>query len=336
MSGPRTYSSRVSFLACAFYAFVSIGITFFNKIVLSTYSFKWPNIMTLFQILFSLFFLICMRKFGYVSYPNLSTNMAIKTSPLSLSFLGMVLTGLGALKYLNIPMFNALRRATTLITMSGEYYLLGVKSSLPVQISVYLMVFGAIVAGIFDFDYSFIGYFLVALNCVFTATYLLAIAKFGKQAGLNSFGLMYYNNLQSLPVVVLICFFNGDFATDGTGVWDYKFANSIGFWVYFLFQSALAFLLNYSIFLCTNINSALATSVTGQIKNIATTAVGYIAFGDVTYNFINVVGLGLGVIASSWYSWLKYEESEAKKKETILPVHEFKPVPQEENETHNQ
>jgi hypothetical protein len=30
-----------------------------------------------------------------------------QTSPLSISFLGMVLTGLGALKYLNIPMFKS-------------------------------------------------------------------------------------------------------------------------------------------------------------------------------------------------------------------------------------
>ena len=202
--------------------------------------------------------------------------------------------------------------------MWGEYMLLNVRSSRPVQFSVYLMVIGALIAAVYDFDFSLLGYVLVALNCVFTAAYLLAIAKFGKQ-GLNTFGLMYYNNIQSLPLVVLLCYFNGDFDT----LADYQYRYDAGFWICFLFQSGLAFLLNYSIFLCTNINSALATSVTGQIKNIATTAVGYFSFGDVTYNVWNVVGLAVGVVASTWYSWLKYEESERSRK-PVLPVHNEK------------
>jgi len=204
--------------------------------------------------------------------------------------------------------------------MWGEYMLLTVRSSRPVQASVYLMVIGALIAAYYDFDFSFVGYVLVALNCFFTAAYLLAIAKFGKQ-GLNTFGLMYYNNIQSLPLVVLLCYFNGDFDLLAT----YKYRYDAGFWICFLFQSALAFLLNYSIFLCTNINSALATSVTGQIKNIATTAVGYFSFGDVTYNVWNVVGLAVGVVASTWYSWLKYVESE-KSKKPVLPLHNEKEV----------
>jgi len=169
--------------------------------------------------------------------------------------------------------------------------------------------------GVYDFDFSLIGYFLVFLNCIFTAAYLLSIAKFGKQQGLNSFGLMYNNNIQSLPLVILLCWYNGDFAV----FLNYAYFYNVGFWICFLFQSALAFLLNYSIFLCTNINSALATSVTGQIKNVATTAVGYFTFGDVTYDPFNVIGLIVGVIASCWYSYLKYLESESKK--PLLPTH---------------
>ena len=63
--------------------------------------------------------------------------------------------------------------------------------------------------------------------------------------------------------------------------------------------------------------------MTGQIKNIATTAVGYFSFGDVTYNVWNVVGLAVGVVASTWYSWLKYVESE-KSKKPVLPLHNEK------------
>ena len=305
-----------SFLACVFYAVVSTSITFFNKIVLSTYSFDSSNIMTLAQIIFSLVFLVSMKAMNLITYSELTWSTSLSTSPLSISFLGMVLTGLGALKFLNIPMFNALRRVTTLITMAGEYYLLDKRESGKVQFSVYLMVIGAIVAGIYDFDFNFYGYILVALNCIFTAAYLLSIAKFGKQ-GLNTFGLMYYNNIQSLPLVIILCLIGGDF----NDLYNYTYFNDIGFWICFILQSALAFLLNYSIFLCTNVNSALATSVTGQIKNIATTAIGYFTFGDVTYNLWNVIGLACGVVASTWYSWLKFDESERGRIVPILPIH---------------
>ncbi len=235
---------------------------------------------------------------------------------LSLCDVIQVLTGLGALKYLNIPMFNALRRATTLLTMVGESWLLGARNTRTVQLTVWLMIGGAVLAGFYDFDFNGMGYILVAFNCMATAAYLLYIAQLGKSSGLNTFGLMWYNNAQSIPFVAFLCWYNGDFSEIASYThlyeWDFLFC--------FLFQSALAFLLNYSIFLCTQVNSALATSVTGQMKNIITTMVGYFSFGDVTYNAMNVLGLFVGVFASSWYSLLKYYESEASKKTPILPI----------------
>jgi len=76
----------------------------------------------------------------------------------------------------------------------------------------------------------------------------------------------------------------------------------------------LAFLLNYAIFLCTTVNSALVTSVVGQIKTIATTVIGLFLFGDVIITVMNSVGLCLGVLGSLWYSFIKYEQQRAKTK----------------------
>jgi len=305
-----------SFLAAALYAFISTSITFFNKAVLASYAFGSPNIMTLVQMICSMGFLVVLKWMGAISYPSPSMATARKVLPLSVAFMAMVLTGLGALKYLNIPMFNALRRATTLITMIGESWLLGARNTRIVQLTVWLMIGGAVLAGWFDFDFNAMGYFLVTLNCIATAAYLLYIAQLGKSSGLNTFGLMWYNNAQSIPFVLALCWYNGDFAE----VQSYPHLYDWDFMACFIFQSALAFLLNYSIFLCTQVNSALATSVTGQMKNIVTTAVGYFSFGDVTYNAYNVMGLFVGVVASSWYSLLKYWESEANKKQSTLPL----------------
>ena len=87
---------------------VSISITFFNKAVLSIYQFRQPNLMTLAQIIFSLIFLAVMKQTRTITYADFEWSRARKVLPLAISFVGMVLTGLSALNYLNVPMFRYL------------------------------------------------------------------------------------------------------------------------------------------------------------------------------------------------------------------------------------
>lgn len=133
--------------------------------------------------------------------------------------------------------------------------------------------------------------------------------------------MMLYNNVLSLPVVLLMSLSLGELE----GLAKFPYLYDPGFLFCFFFSSSLAFILNYSIFLCTTLNSALTTSVTGapapvtalaqparcaplrrpppsrgacagQIKNVATTVVGLFLFGDVQFHPLNIVGLALGVL----------------------------------------
>jgi hypothetical protein len=167
----------------------------------------------------------------------------------------------------------------------------------------------------YDLDYNFLGYLFVMLNCLFTAFYLLSISLLSKKLNLNSFSLMFYNNIQSLPFVLLLCLYNNDFSffLSFPKLFDFDFI------ICFIFQSMLAFFLNLSIYLCTNYNSPLSTSIVGHIKNIITTLFGYLFFKDFSYNFINVVGLSISLIASIYYSMIKYWESQSQNKTPISP-----------------
>ena len=73
-------SALTSLLACLFYGFVSTSITFFNKAVLASYEFKSPNIMTLFQVLFSLVFLVGMKSCKLIHYPAITWQTSVKVS----------------------------------------------------------------------------------------------------------------------------------------------------------------------------------------------------------------------------------------------------------------
>ena len=76
----RNVSALTSLLACLFYGFVSTSITFFNKAVLASYEFKSPNIMTLFQVLFSLVFLVSMKQCRLIQYPAITWQTSLKVT----------------------------------------------------------------------------------------------------------------------------------------------------------------------------------------------------------------------------------------------------------------
>lgn len=70
-----------------------------------------------------------------------------------------------------LPMFTALRRFSILITMLLEFKILGVKPSLAVQLSVWSMIGGAILAASDDLSFTFEGYSYMMLANIITAAY---------------------------------------------------------------------------------------------------------------------------------------------------------------------
>ena len=89
-----------------------------------------------------------------ITFPNLSKDVLRKIWPLPLFYIGNMLFGLGGTKELSLPMMTVLRRFSILMTMIGEFYLLKVNPDIKVQLSVYLMIFGAIVAACNDLAFS--------------------------------------------------------------------------------------------------------------------------------------------------------------------------------------
>ena len=67
-------------------------------------------------------------------------------------------------------------------------------------------------------------------------------------------------------------------------VFSHKAWSNWSFIISFFITAAMGSVLNYSIFLCTTLNSALTTGVIGCLKNVATSYIGMIVFSD--YKFI--------------------------------------------------
>lgn len=298
------------FWVCVLYGVISTTITFFNKAVLSYYKFPFPFTLTLAQIVFSIVFSAVMKQLKLIDYADFSFEMLRKMLLPGILFAVQVVTGLAALVTVNVPMFGVLRRFTTFLVWIFELVFQHKRTPQQETASLIMMILGAVVAGLDDVTFEITGYILVTINCVLTAAYLVRLNTAGQETKLNSFGLLFYSNIVSLPIMLLAALGSGE-VRKAVALSSTVF-RSFGFQLSFFMSAILAFLLNYSIYLCTTVNSALATSVTGQIKTIATTVVGLFLFGDVVITLFNSVGLVIGVAGSLWYSYVKYKQQTAR------------------------
>ncbi|KPM09039.1 hypothetical protein QR98_0075680 [Sarcoptes scabiei] len=132
-----------------FFAIASFLLVVINKIILTTYRFPSVMILALGQVTATIIILNISRRLGVVKFPNYSREVNFKIFPLPLFFLGNLVSGLSSTQRLNLPMLTVLRRFTILMTMIGEYYLLGVKQSNTIKMTVFMMIGGAMIAASF-------------------------------------------------------------------------------------------------------------------------------------------------------------------------------------------
>jgi len=277
--------------------------------------FNASNFLTLCQVLLSLVFLFLLKTMEIISYPDFQTKTAYKLLLLGASFTSMVVTGLAAMIFVSIPMLTALRRLTTLIVIAVQFFMTGKRVSNEEFLAVLVMVLGAMVASVGDLTFHLWGYFLVFMNCCTTAWYLVTISKSQQDTQLNSFGLMFYNNLFSIPILLVTTpLFELHILV------NYDHWKSTQFLIALFISCTLAFVLNYLIFLCSIVNSPLTTSITGQLKAIVSTILGLFMFGDVIVTPILVVGLTVSTLAGVWYGSIKYQQQVARLYQIANPV----------------
>ncbi|PIN23970.1 Nucleotide-sugar transporter VRG4/SQV-7 [Handroanthus impetiginosus] len=300
--------AAISYMICA------VLLVMFNKAALSTYSFPCANVITLCQMVCSCCFLYALRRAKFISFhanesiaaaDSSKTLVPIKklidTSPLALTYLLYMLATMESVRGVNVPMYTTLRRTTVVFTMIVEYILVRQRHTRPILGSVALIVLGAFIAGARDLSFDSYGYLVVFLSNITTAIYLATIARIGKSSGLNSFGLMWCNGILCGPVLLLWTLFRGDLEM----TLNFPYLLSPGFLVVLLLSCTLAFFLNYSIFLNTTLNSALTQTICGNLKDLFTITLGWLIFGGLPFDLLNVIGQLLGFIGSGMYAYYK-------------------------------
>ncbi|KAF3484604.1 hypothetical protein F2Q69_00057827 [Brassica cretica] len=301
--------AALSYMSCA------VMLVLFNKAALSSYDDPKRLTLLLPHMVSSTLFLYTLRRKKIISFTaadsfsasdnnnnNVSTFVPLKTLfhtlPLSAAYLlYMVLATMASVRGVNVPMYTTLRRTTVAFTMVIEYLLTGQRYTRSTIASVGVILFGAFFAGARDLSFEFYGYGVVFLANITTAVYLATISRTGKSSGLNSFGLMWYNG----PILMIWTYVCGDF--ERTINFPHLF--SPGFLVVLLCSCVLAFFLNYSIFLNTALNSALTQTICRNMKDVFTVGLGWLLFGGLPFDLMNVIGQLFGFFGSGLYAYYK-------------------------------
>jgi len=302
-------------LTALFYGISSFMIMVVNKRVLTVYSFPSFQVLGIGQMLATIFILAVGKSFKIISFPDLSTETFRKIWPLPLMYLGNMVFGLGGTQNLSLPMMTVLRRFSILMTMIGEFYILKVRPSTSIQMSVYLMIFGSVVAASNDLAFNLLGYTYVLLNDFFTAGNGVLMKKKLESKDLGKYGLMYYNSLFMLLPASIFAFQTGDLHR----VYEFSGWSDHWFTFQFLLSCFFGFILIFSTVLCTAHNSALTTTIIGCLKNILITYMGMFIGGDYKYSFINFLGLNISVIGSLVYTKVTFS-AKSRQSSPSLPV----------------
>jgi len=291
-------------LAALFYGLVSGSMSFINKIVLTSYSYHFPNILMLAQVIMLSITLEAGRMLGYLSILKYTLERGKLFFIPSVCFVLHTTLALRALDDLSIPMYNVLRRLLPLTSLLFACCMLKKKPSFLVVTAAILVVVGCTIAGFGDLEFSASAYASALLSVVCQSFYLTYIQKTGVEKGLSTLTVLHTNSVNSVPLLLLYTLLNKELLAalrfDGYDTVDFKAA--------LVFDVGMGCILSYSLFLCTTMNSALTTSLVGVVKGVLTTIIGFFTFGGVPVTALTLIGVFLNTLGGASYSYAKYSE----------------------------
>ncbi|XP_010447521.1 PREDICTED: putative UDP-sugar transporter DDB_G0278631 [Camelina sativa] len=301
-------SSSISLVSAVSYGIASMAMVFINKAVIMQYPHSM-TVLTLQQLATSLLIHFG-RRMGYTRAKGIDLATAKKLLPVSVFYNANVAFALASLKGVNIPMYIAIKRLTPLaVLISGVLFGKG-KPTTQVALSVLLTAAGCVIAALGDFSFDLFGYGLALTSVFFQTMYLVLVEKSGAEDGLSSIEIMFYNSFLSLPFLSFLIIVTGEFPNSLSLL--LAKCSYLPFLVILILSLVMGIVLNFTMFLCTIVNSALTTTIVGVLKGVGSTTLGFVLLGGVEVHALNVSGLVVNTAGGVWYSYAKYRQKKAK------------------------
>ncbi|KAK9168183.1 hypothetical protein Syun_000323 [Stephania yunnanensis] len=204
------------------YCISSCSMILLNKVVLSSYEFNAGISLMFYQNFISVMVVLALKFLGVVSVEKLTWRLIRVWIPVNIIFVGMLVTGMYSLKFINIAMVTILKNMTNILTAMGEFYIFKKRQNQKVWTAMFFMIISAVSGGITDLSFNALGYAWQVMNCVLTASYSLTLRRVMDRAkqstvsgSLNEVSMVLLNNALSLPFAIFLITLFGE--------WDYVY-----------------------------------------------------------------------------------------------------------------
>ncbi|ORY21369.1 putative GDP-mannose transporter [Naematelia encephala] len=322
------------------YCAASIMMTVVNKFVVSGHQFTMTFLLLTIQSVVCVLCVWTVKRIGIITFRDFDWNDAKAWFPVSFLLVAVIYTGSKSLQFLSIPVYTIFKNLTIILIAYGEVIWFGGNVTGLTLCSFGLMVGSSVIAAWADISTTLArlsegvavvdpisgadvplpttviaslnaGYVWMFINCIASAAYVLFMRKRIKVTGFKDWDSMFYNNLLSIPVLLVFSViaedwsgasFNRNFPADGRTFLLTAIA----------FSGAVAVFISYSTAWCVRTCGSTTYSMVGALNKLPVAASGLLFFGDPA-NFGNVSAIAVGGFAGVIYAIAKTNQAKVER-----------------------
>ncbi|KAK5018289.1 GDP-mannose transporter into the lumen of the Golgi [Cryomyces antarcticus] len=256
--------------------------------------------------------------------------------PISLLLIGMIYTSTKALQFLSIPVYTIFKNLTIILIAYGEVLWFGGSVTGMALFSFGLMVLSSVIAAWADIQHALqnygghgsseasdkistlnAGYIWMMLNCFCSATYVLGMRKRIKLTNFKDFDTMYYNNLLSIPVLLLCSLFLENWSSANIAR-NFPTERRNAIILAMVFSGLSSVFISYTSAWCVRVTSSTTYSMVGALNKLPIALSGLIFF-DAPVTLPSVSAIAVGFVSGIVYALAKVRQSAGGPK-TVLPT----------------
>lgn len=289
------------------YCASSILMTVTNKYVVNGFNFNMNFVLLLVQSVVCVVAIATLKALGVITYRPLNKTDAKNWAPISVLLVVMIYTSSKALQFLSIPVYTIFKNLTIILIAYGEVIFFGGAVTSMALGSFILMVLSSVIACFGDQQdsQSFtlnIGYFWMALNCFSSAAFVLVMRKRIKLTNFKDFDTMYYNNVLSIPILLISSFILEDWSPQNLND-NFSKPSIIAMVVSGLASVGISYCSGW----CVRVTSSTTYSMVGALNKLPIALSGLIFF-DAAVNFLSISSIFIGFLAGIVYAVAKQQQ----------------------------
>lgn len=297
------------------YCFSSILMTVTNKYVLAGYGFNLNFFLLAVQSIVCIVTIGSLKSINVITYREFNKDEARKWLPIAFLLVGMIYTSSKALKFLSIPVYTIFKNLTIILIAYGEVLWFGGKVTTMALGSFLLMVFSSVLACYGDTagdktpadTYSlYLGYFWMFANCFASAAFVLIMRIRIKLTNFKDFDTMYYNNLLSIPILLISTFLVEDWSPKNVAE-NFPPDNRTATIMAMIFSGASSVAISYCSAWCVRVTSSTTYSMVGALNKLPIALSGLVFF-DAAVNFWSVSSIFVGFVSGLVYAVAKQKQ----------------------------